>query len=142
MNVEGYYLVSSDKSEEIWWNSTSSSTSERPFSYTYKPTYFGGKVGYGIVVGSRIRITPQLGMGAVSIDGTGKKGDSKGYASLFTIGCKLDYAFASCLSINITPEYAMEASKSDNFKQLSELSSKIKGWADGFNCRIGLSLFF
>lgn len=142
VNVEGYYLVSSDKSEEIWWNSTSSSTSERPFSYTYKPTYFGGKVGYGIVVGSRIRITPQLGMGAVSIDGTGKKGDSKGYASLFTIGCKLDYAFASCLSINITPEYAMEASKSDNFKQLSELSSKIKGWADGFNCRIGLSLFF
>ena len=142
VNVEGYYLVSSDESEDIWWNSTSNTSSERPFSYTYKPTYFGGKVGYGIIVGSRIRITPQLGMGAVSIEGTGKKGESKGYASLFTIGCKLDYAFASCLSINIAPEYAIGASESDNFKLLADLSSKIKGWAVDFNCRIGLSLFF
>ena len=142
VNVEGYYLVSSDESEDIWWNSTSTSSSERPFSYTYKPTYFGGKVGYGIIVGSRIRITPQLGLGAVSIDGTGKKGDSKGFASLLTIGCKLDYAFASCLSINIAPEYGMGMSKSNNFEKLSDLSSKIKGWADGFNCRIGLALFF
>lgn len=142
VNVEGYYLVSSDESEDIWWNSTSTSSSERPFSYTYKPTYFGGKVGYGIIVGSRIRITPQLGLGAVSIDGTGKKGDSKGFASLLTIGCKLDYAFASCLSINIALEYGMGMSKSSNFEKLSDLSSKIKGWADGFNCRIGLALFF
>ena len=142
VNVEGYCLVSSDESEDIWWNSTSTSSYERPFSYTYKPTYFGGKVGYGIIVGSRIRITPQLGLGAVSIDGTGKKGDSKGFASLLTIGCKLDYAFASCLSINITPEYGMGMSKSNNFEKLSDLSSKIKGWADGFNCRIGLALFF
>lgn len=142
VNVEAFYAMGMTASEMIYWNSVTTETLERPFSYTYKPTFIGGKVGYGVIVGTRLRVTPQIGYMLVSINGTGNNGDSKGYASSAAIGCKVDYVVASFLSVNIAPEYDFEVSNSNIFKQLSNVSPKIKSWVSGINCRIGLSLNF
>ena len=142
VNVEAFYAMGMTASEMIYWNSVTTETLERPFSYTYKPTFIGGKVGYGVIVGTRLRVTPQIGYMLVSINGTGNNGDSKGYASSAAIGCKIDYVVASFLSVNIAPEYDFEVSNSNIFKQLSNVSPKIKSWVSGINCRIGLSLNF
>lgn len=141
INIEGYYAVGLNKSEEIWWNSCSN-ISERPSPYIYKPTYYGVRLGYGIALGPRFKITPQTGMGCVSIFSAGESGDSKGYATSIIAGCKVDYALNTLFGINASLEYGTIIKKSGNFNQLDEISSKIKEWSNIINCRVGLSLYF
>lgn len=147
VNIEASYLMGLTESEEIFWNASSSSASTKPTSYTYKPTFMGGKLGYGFVLGTRFRLTPQVGLGVTSIKGTIKtSGESKGvsdtYVASASIGAKLNIAVASCVGISLAPEYDFAMSKGKAFDTLSSASSKINGWGNGFNCKIGLNLFF
>ena len=107
---------------------------------TYKPSAFGLRLGYGIDAGRSLRLTPQVGMTAVSIKCS--DGDSKGNAMSATIGLRTDLAVTSHFSVFATPELAFAVSKSDIYGQLVDVSSKIKSWANGFNIRIGLCVSF
>lgn len=142
INIEAYYAMGMKKSEEIWWNPLSSNIPEPPFSYIYKYSYMGGNIGYGLTVTSRLRLTPQIGFGAVIISGTGDNGDSKGYAKCMKVQSKLSYMLTQKLGINIIPEYSIAVSKSNNFEKLSNLSPKIKSWGTGMKCSLGLSFFY
>jgi len=145
-NIEASYLMGLAESEEVFWITSSSAASKKPTSYTYKPTFMGGKLGYGFVLGTRFRLTPQVGFGVTSIKGTDKtSGESKGVADTFvttgSIGVKLNIAVAPYVGISLSPEYDLAMSKGKAFDPLSNISSKIKGWGNGFNCKIGLNLF-
>ena len=141
VNIEASYLLGMSKSEDIYWNNTG--TSEEPVLFTYKPTGYSFKLGYGIVCGTRLRITPQVGATIVTFKGdTDSNETSEGNVSSATVGARLDYAVASCFGLYAAPELSFAVQKSDVYDQLSEVSSKIKGWGNGFNIRVGLCLFF
>ena len=142
VNVEATYMMGLSKSEEIYWNYIGEEGHNRPVLTQYKPMYMGGKLGYGIIIGNRMRITPQLGVGIVSISSNESGETSKAYALSASIGARLDYALTSFMGLSLAPEYDFKVSESDKYKSLSEVSTKIKGWSNGFNCRVGLHFFF
>lgn len=142
VNIEVGYLMGLDKSEEIYWNSNNTLSSSKPFSYTYSASFVDGRIGYGVILGSYFRVTPQVGVTVASIKGKGDKGYSKASASKFSVGCKIDYAFGRHFTLFLTPEWGTSIMQGDNYRALSGVSSTIKGWTNGFNLRMGLSLFF
>lgn len=142
VNFEGTYLYGLDKTAPIYWIGEDPNELYTPYEYTYKPSFAGGKIGYGFIIGTRVRITPQIGAGVLMINGSGDYGKSRGQAILGSGGLRLECALAPCLNLVAEPEYSLPLTKSDNYKSISEVSSKLGRWEKGFNCRIGLSLFW
>ena len=126
--------------ETIWWN-----TYYRGYDYSEQYStedalssmYFGGKVGYGIICGSRLRVTPQLGAGMLMVTGT----ESESYAVKCGIGVRADFVLANHFGLALTPDYSFPVKKSDTFEMISDVSSKVKGWESGFNCSLGLYIY-
>ena len=134
VNIEAFGMLGLSK-ETIFLNYTDGTAAK---AEDVKPTLIGGKVGYGITIGTRLRITPQVGVGVLSV-----KSDNIGSSAILaTIGCRVDYAFTPFLGLNLTPEGQFAVSKKDVFTQLSTLSSKVKGWGTGAGARLGLYFFF
>lgn len=137
VNVEASYMLGASK-ETLFWNYIGSED-KRPVPEEFTPSYIGAKLGYGISIGNRIRITPQAGIGTMSVSGNH---DSKGYAITASVGSRMDYAITSCVGIDITPELDFGVSESSVFAELAKTSSTIKGWGNGFNLKVGIYLFF
>jgi len=148
LNVEAAYLMGLSESEEVFWNNTNNADAGSPVSYTYKPSFFGGKVGYAFYIGRPFRITPQVGVGVVSLSGTeSQKSDNKldaknGYALNASASVKIDYLILPWLGVGISPEFALALSQSDLFKRVADVSSKVDGFAKGFNVRVGVYVTF
>ena len=140
VNLEGTFFYGIKESDEIYWNS---SGTQRPITCRYKPMAFGGKVGYGITFGTRLRLTPQAGVMLVSIKSKDEgSGSSRCNVLQASVGARLDFAMVNHLGIFVAPEYGLAVSKSSIYQQIAPLSSKIKAWGDGFNVRAGLTVFF
>ncbi len=155
-NIEGNYLLGLTNSDRIYWSDKSGESV--PFTATYKPSGGNIKVGYGIRLHSRIRLTPQVGCQFITLKETAEESfmsddytqwsqyylgaaDGSKAASL-TVGLRCNLALAPWLGLSVSPEYLLGVSKSNGFKALYEVSSKIKGYADGFNCNVSLNIFF
>ena len=121
--------------ETIWWNHT---------EYWFRnedlnSMYFGCKVGWGIICGYRLRITPRIGVGNLFV---GVPGDlSKSYALTGSVGVRADLVLANHFGVAIIPEYCYPLNKSDVFDEICKVSSKVKGWGSGFNCSLGLYVY-
>lgn len=99
---------------------------------------FGGKAGYGFVLGSRFRLTPQAGIGAVAV-----KGDGVQTSALFVSGgLRMECVAVNHLGVSLTPEYRFAISRNALFDEISSFSSKVKGWGTGFNVNLGLYFYF
>lgn len=148
LNVEVSYMMGLSESEEVFWNSTNNAEAGSSVSYTYKPSFFGGKVGYAFYLGRPFRITPQVGVGAVSLSGTeSQKSDNQldaknGYALNASASVKIDYLILPWLGVGVSPEYSLTLSKSDLYERVADVSSKVDGFAKGFNVRIGVYVTF
>ena len=146
VNIEGYYMAGLNKSEMIYWNSIS--TEEKPCGYSYKASTLGLRLGYGIIFGTRMRLTPQIGLGVVKVTSADSYNTistfdaSKTYSTNASIGAKYEYAIATCFGVFISPEYAFAVKKGDYFNELASVSGKVKKFATGANIRVGISLFF
>ena len=143
-NIELDYSYCFQKSPTIYWNYTGEDYDYSPDACTYSPSLIlGGKLGYGVVVGTRFKITPQLGyrFTKFSESGSGSYIDGANCSSV-TIGARAYCAFSSHFGISLTPEYAIGISKSDGFQILSEVTSKIKNMGEGFNAKLSLVLTF
>lgn len=147
-NIEGTFILGLSKSETIYWNDRNGEN--RPYGATYKPMGGSVKVGYGFRIGNRIRITPQVGCQFIGLsesienlfDTYSESVLDKPSAVSATFGARFSVAIAPCLGISVSPLYNVAVSKSAGYKALSDLSSKIKGYADGFGCNVSLNLFF
>lgn len=146
-NVEGSILLGLDESEEIYL--LDNDQSKLPYSYTYKTTGYGLKLGYAIPVGTSFRITPQVGAAIASVKGTeaqrGTGNDPQAtdaYAVPLTAGVRLDYLFAGFMGVNVTPEFGFSMSESDLYARLSKVSSGVKAFGQGFNLRVGIFVCF
>lgn len=156
VNLEGNYLMGLTNSDKIYWSDKLGESV--PFTATYKLSGGNVKIGYGIRLHSRIRLTPQIGCQFISLKETteesfisddytqwsqyylGAANGSK--AASLTLGLRCNVALAPWLGLSVSPEYLVGISKSNGFKALSDVSSKIKGYADGFNCNVNLNIFF
>ena len=135
-NVEAVATMGMVK-ETMYLNYTDNSGNDSRLQ-ELKPLAIGGRLGYGIIIGTRMRLTPQAGAQLLSV----KADDVQGYAICATVGLRFEYVLASHFGISATGEGVFAASKSDSFQQFADLSSKVKGWGTGGNLRLGVYLFF
>lgn len=143
-NAELSYLLGTDKSETIYW----SNNNNQPASCNYSPsTIIITKIGWGIPISTRFRITPQVGLNILKL--TEKIEESSNNVSAdganVTNGCvslRLSAALFNHFAISIAPEYMFSMNKSKGYTALSEISTKIKKWEEGFNVKLGITAFF
>lgn len=137
INIEADYLLGFSKSEDIYWNNPSGDI--RPIKAQYSPMGFNLKLGYGIKLGERFRLTPRTGIQYVLLE---EKSDgniaNNAYAIGIPVGIKIDFAIVNHFGIALEPSYNVGISQSDGYKALSDISTKIKGYSEGFGLNISL----
>lgn len=147
-NIEVDYSYCFQKSPTIYWNYIGEDYDYTPDACTYSPSLIlAGKIGYGIIVGTRFKITPQIGYRFTKLSESGNRLHNGWYicganCSAATIGVRAYCAISSHFGISLTPEYAIGIAKSDGFKTLSEVTTKIKNMGEGFNAKFALVLTF
>ena len=134
INIEASATMGMAK-ETIYLNSTSGN---EPGIEEVKPLCFGGRVGYGIIIGTRMRVTPQVGASVLSV----KDNIIATNAICATAGVRFEYAIAEHFGVSATGEGCFAVSKKEAFKQIEAVSGKVKGWGTGGNLRIGAYLNF
>ena len=140
-NMEANYLIGFSKSGDIYWNDSSGDT--MPIVANYSPMGFDFNVGYGILIGNRFRLTPQIGIQYVALsESADKKVANNANAMSLPIGAKAEFAIVRHFAISLEPSYIINVTKSEGYKALSEISSKIKGYSDGFGINVSLNVNF
>lgn len=150
INLECNYLMGLTNSDKIYWNDKTGDV--KSIATTYRPSGGNLKVGYGLRIHDRIRLTPQIGAQLVKLkEYIDKNENNTSYDNALanganaisaTAGIKFNVAITKCLGISLSPEYIIGISKSEGFKALSDLSSKIKGYSEGLGCNVSVNLFF
>ena len=144
--IEGFVQKGLINSETIYWNDLQ--TNNEPIKYTYSPLSFGGKFGYGLIVGNRFKFTPHVGAAGIKLTGTTVDGERSSFdpstcsAIAVNGGVKWSCALSSCIELNVTPEYYYPVYKTGLYQALYETSPMIKNWCEGFKLNIGVGLFF
>ena len=149
INLEGYYMLSFDKSEPVFWSKAIEAMDERPTGCHYKPSLItGGRAGYNFVIGRFLRFTPQVGGHLVNFtsenleEGAYYSTDNDFYAISATVGARLECAIVNHVGLSVTPEYLIPVIKSDDFKAVSPLSNYFKDLTEGFHLRMGVYFYF
>ncbi len=144
VNVELSAMAASGSSETIYW----CSDEKKPVSAVYHPKLLiGGKVGYGMSVGTRYRVTPQIGLNCLKLSESMEDGSNLTVADgsnvvSAVIGARLSAVIANHFGVSLSPEYSFAVVKSNGYRQLDPVSSKIKGWGQGLNVKLGLMIAF
>ena len=136
INIEAFVSFNDDE-ELVYLFQEGGDSSGWEFKVTSK--IVGAKFGYGFIFGKRIRLTPQIGFGELFIE---NPKDYSTSALTLSVGMRSEWALGHIYGLTLTPEYSMAVIKEDGFKALSAASSVIKGWATGFNLRLGIYLYF
>lgn len=141
VNIEAFYMKGFGK-ETVYWNSTGNDT-EGAAHWAEEElevkTVAGGKFGYGFILGTRFRVTPQIGCTYVGVSGNK---ETSVYALSGTVGVRLEAACTSHFGISLTLEYAFKLAEADGYKLLSSVLPSMKDWSEGFNCKVGFYFFF
>ncbi|MBQ5911820.1 MAG: PEGA domain-containing protein [Bacteroidaceae bacterium] len=143
VNVEASYLYGVSKSETIYW----SGNNTQPLASNYTPAMnVLGKIGYGVPISTRFRLTPQIGVNFMKLKETMESGVTVtpadgAYAASALVSLRFSAAFVDYFALNLSPEYSFNLTKSDGYTVLSEVSPKIKKWSEGFNVKLGITVF-
>ena len=142
INIEASAHYGIGNSETIYW----SGNDTKPISSIYHPQLsFSGKIGYGIPMGTRFKFTPQIGANFLKLKESMQEGatispaDGCNVASALC-GLRFSAVIANHIGISLSPEYSFAISKSNGFKELEQISSKIKKWGEGINVKVGLMI--
>ena len=150
VNMEGNFIYYGliDKQEveaHYYYNPEVSGSSDYAFSATFEPKMeYGGKLGYGIRLGKRCRITPQVGArflqmdysGGYSLDDVGTMGTIIGTGSL-----RMSLVLCNGIALTGIPEYSMPITETDGYKAVKEISEDMKKWNEGLNVFAGITFF-
>lgn len=146
VNIEANIIYSLNTTETIYWYVPN--TMDAPYGYTYKPMYYGARLGYGFIIGNRLRVTPQIGCGIVSItgsvveEGAENPNATNGYSCVGVAGLRVDFAVAPSVAITLTPNYTLPLVQSGLYGQLMDTSTTIKSYVSGFTASAGVCFFF
>ena len=142
LELSGIYGIGS--SETIYWSCTDSD----PVSSVYHPEKsFSGKVGYGIALGTRFKLTPQVGINYLQLREEMQEdtnlAPAKGSNVLSALtGLRFSAVIANHFGLSLSPEYSFALGKSKGYKELETVSAKIKKWGHGFNVKLSLMATF
>ena len=141
-NLEGSFDKAMGEGYDIMWyhfyNEVYTS-----FTMTYTPlSLISGSMGYGIPIGHRLRLTPRVGVGALSVKGEDKSHSQKTYIFSGTASLRAELALARMLSLYITPAYNIPLKKGETIKTLEENVLEYPKWNSGVSLWVGLSLNF
>ena len=144
VNVEVSALYGTGNSETIYW----SGNDTKPVSSIYHPGLLvSGKIGYGIAAGTRFRITPQVGINYLSLkESMQEESDvapaNGSYVISALLGVRISAIITNHFGMSLSPEYSFAVGKSNGYKELEAVSTKIKNWGQGFNVKFGLMVAF
>ncbi len=100
-----------------------------------------GKIGVNINAGSRMKITPQIGLRHV-MTVVGINYDSPGEFSTHctngTIGVRCYFSILRNFGISLNPSYAFAIKQGDLLKQAADAGTNYKGLRNGFDIRLSL----
>lgn len=141
-NIELNAMLPMGTSDNVYWNKGSQQAVT-----TYKPSFaIGGRLGYGIMAGKSLRITPQAGVRFMKTAETMESGSSEiasgANCSSLVVAVKVQYMLSKSFGISVSPEYAAHIVKSEGFKAVSEASSKMNGWGNGIGVKAALNIEF
>ena len=102
------------------------------------------KVGYGLIILSRLRLTPQIGINYLSVTGKEDQYETSDHCGtfIFPVSGKLSFAISPSFDLYASAEYMIPFGKSELYSQLANTSTRINGWSSGLRFGIGLGLFF
>ncbi len=144
VNIELSAFYGTGNSETVYW----SGNDTKPVSSVYHPQMtISGKVGYGVAIGTRFRITPQIGLNYLKLEETMQEGTSITPAQGANVisglvGVRFSAIITNHFGVSLSPEYSFGVSKSNGYKELEAVSSKVKNWGQGFNVKLGLMVAF
>lgn len=147
-NLEVDYSYSFKKAPVIYWNYVGDEVKSYIYNYyeasKYSPSLIlAGKLGYCVAAGARYKITPQLGVRFVRFGEDPYSEFIYGPNCLsMSVGIRGYFAISSLFGISLTPEYAFGVKRSEGYKMLTDVSSKIKNYAEGFNAKIAFVVSF
>ena len=143
INIEMSAFYGNDKSETVYW----SGNGKEPVSSLYYPQIsMCGKVGYGFPVGTRFRLTPQIGANYLRIKEKMQTGANANADESIVVSAAFGLRFSAVIvnhfGISLSPEYSIAVGKSNGYKALENVSPKIKKWGEGLNIKLGLMVTF
>ena len=150
LNVEGGLVYHNHDLNGIW---NTPSTYRSFCVYTWKIINTASlKLGYGINLGSSIRLTPQVGMALTKIkcveDESLKRGQYLDQADFRTFclgaqaGAKLEYVFSDHMSLFVSPEYTLPIKMGDRATLLDGDNKSLQKYTGGFRLDVGLNFIF
>ena len=139
VNVEGSCMKGLGTERVFWCDFRGNEEPVLPYEEEIKAGLCaGGKIGYGFTVGTRFRITPQFGCNYISMKGN----ETSTYALSGTGGVRFEVACVPHLGISVTPEYAFKLKEPNGYKVLASALPELGNWTEGFNCKVGVYVFF
>lgn len=143
-NMELGCMLGGQKKDVYWYGPSGSKAA----TITYKTDRTHLKLGYGFKVGHRFQITPQVGGAFLRLseyDGYGTSSviefASDTYAMQWTGSLRMTYALFRYLQLVVTPEYTGTFKEGPLFEKLSSMSEDINRWGNGFNVKVGLTIY-
>lgn len=134
-NVEAYYSYPTCASETLYWNYVGNASSGDEYIVTYLPSRLAGvRIGYGIVSGTKLKFTPQLGAKYLELEAY--PDDTTPTCISATFGVRALWAFRSHFGVSLTPEFVLPVSEGVTYKAISKASSTIRRWGSGFNVNL------
>jgi hypothetical protein len=149
VNLEASYMHGLQESYQI-----ERIYAESRHRFTYHPNFCSIKAGYGFALSKYLRITPQVGVGAVLIRGeqaneTSQRGSDNSHVIDFVGSLRLQYQFTRYFGITVIPEYKAVIQKPDSYLDLTDSTrgkvgfgdnSDLEKWTKGFGCRLALTV--
>jgi hypothetical protein len=144
VNLEASYTYSTIESGTLYWSDPSNEWMA-PQARTYKPSLcLALKAGYGFGVGTRVRLTPQVGVQDVRITENTDDTEVVTPCSMMSLtgGVRVFVAVAHHWGVSLTPTYMLYLWRSKGAYFVSEQSTEIKALGEGFNANMSINFFF
>lgn len=130
--------------QQVYWQSDE----QVPVSFLYKPSLgFGARLGYGIGMGSKMRLTPQVGIRELLLTETDEQdcglSPAKGANTTgLTLDARIEYLVSRHFSLSLAPGYIVSVAESPGFKALREAQPAIGKWGKGMSLKVAACVIF
>lgn len=156
LNLEARGLSGLESSEVVYWSKNNTLESAQA---TYKPQTLAVHLGYGIGIGGRCRITPQVGFEAISLKEevipvydktTGRPLTlpnngvivPNANAQCIKVALRNSFALTSWLGFELSADYRQLLQESAGYTEIKKCAPKLTTWSSGVNCTAGLYIYF
>lgn len=143
-NIEGSYQYYLKEQGPVYWQKNSNEATQQR---QYRPRSLSARVGWGLRIGTRLRLTPQVGCTYTELaereDGGKPSFSIANGANALSVsaGVKLNIALCNGVALTVNPEYQLRVNESDGFKAIAERIDAIDNLGKGPQLRAGILLF-